>query len=66
MVRARPRCCRFDKFKVPILLGVNSLRQRAFDRWFAVSFGALVVVYLGAMQLGATGTWHQLAAALLR
>ena len=49
-----------------VLLALNSLRRRAFDRWFALSFGALVLVYLSAWQLGATAAWHQVAAALLR
>lgn len=49
-----------------ILLVVNSLRQRAFDHWFATSFGALVLVYLSARQLGATEAWHQVAAGLLK
>jgi hypothetical protein len=48
-----------------ILLVVNSLRQRTFDHRFATSFGALALVYLGARLLGATETWHHMAAMLL-
>lgn len=48
------------------LVLVNSLRCRAFDRWLAAGFGGTVVVYLLAMQLGASTAWHQMAIALLQ
>ena len=49
-----------------LLLLVNSLRRRAFDRWFATALGGTITLYLSAMVLGATGAWHQIAATLLR
>lgn len=49
-----------------VLILVNSIRRQQFDRWLAVGFGSTAVVYLTAMQLGATGVWHQMAIALVK
>lgn len=48
------------------LVIANSIRRRKFDRWLAVGVGGTAALYLIAMQLGATGAWHQMAIALLK
>ena len=47
------------------LVLANSIRRREFDRWLAAGFGSTAVLYLLAMQVGATDAWHQMAIALL-
>ncbi len=49
-----------------VLLLVNSVRLRAFDRWLAAGYGVMVVSYGLAFYLGPTDAWRHLASGLLK
>jgi hypothetical protein len=49
-----------------LLLIVRWMMTRSLDRWLAMSYGALVVVLIGATGLARTSAWGALAAVILK
>ena len=47
-----------------VFLLVRSLLNRAFDRWFAAGFAALIVVYVTATKFAVSDAWSWLAKAV--
>jgi hypothetical protein len=48
------------------LLGMKWLLTRAFDRWFAMGYAALLIASMLTMRLATSGAWERIAAVLLR
>lgn len=49
-----------------MLLLVNSIRLRTFDRWLAMGYAVMVITYIAAEHLSVTDTWRHLAGGLLK
>jgi hypothetical protein len=49
-----------------LMLVVKCALERRFDRWFAIAFGILAVVCVGASLVAKTAIWNQITSILLR
>jgi len=47
-----------------VLLLVRSLLSRAFDRWFAAGYAAMIVLYVAASEFAVSDAWSWLAKAI--